>query len=565
MVWYGAYELCLMLILLFGLCVLTAGWGRLVAGALGLLTDKVWYPDNLWLGLICITLVLSFAHFFIPISWPMRCGVILVGLIGLSRTKDLYAQTALVFNQIRSHPWFLVCFSVCLTMLCLKALQAPRNFDSALYHFQSMRWLGEYSIVPGLGNLHGRLAFNQSYFNLLAFLNIQPLGSKSYSTAGVFVTLLCIGSLGRLYLELSVGRVWVIASLMLGIALSFEQLPSPTPDIAVALLQIQIFICLISLFNANQTNAGLNLTRFVLTIFLACFIFTVKISGLFFAVAAIAIVLPLAQWRLQPTRMVLIKTGVLGIGFVGVHLARSYVLSGTPLFPSTFGAIWSLPWAMLPANVNGEASWIYSWARMPGAEPSVVLGNWNWLSPWWGRLPKSFVYVLSGSLLMLLLNLLLLTRSYRVGRVLLTHALYLPLVLAMIFWFFTAPDYRFLGALPTLLVALGGWLILLNLHVLLPVSQTSFLKLTVPSAFIAQACAAAIILNFIGVRSLTLNVPQHLPAIAGPIERINSGQIFYQPQDGLCWDSALPCTPFVYPHLKLLEPESGVAAGFTLK
>ena len=75
----------------------------------------------------------------------------------------------------------------------------------------------------------------------------------------------------------------------------------------------------------------------------------------------------------------------------------------------------------------------------------------------------------------------------------------------------------------------------------------------------------SIILNFIGVRSLTLNVPKHLPSVVGPIEKMNSGQIFYQPQDGLCWDSALPCAPFVYPHLKLLAPESGVVAGFTLK
>lgn len=134
MVWYGAYELCLMLILLFGLCVLTSGWGRLVAGASGLPTDKVLYPDNLWLGLICITLALSFAHFFILISWPMRCGVILVGLIGLSRTKDLSKQTALVFKQIRSHPLVLVCFSVGLTMLCQGASSPSYTLTLSFWH-----------------------------------------------------------------------------------------------------------------------------------------------------------------------------------------------------------------------------------------------------------------------------------------------------------------------------------------------------------------------------------------------------------------------------------------------
>ena len=39
------------------------------------------------------------------------------------------------------------------------------------------------------------------------------------------------------------------------------------------------------------------------------------------------------------------------------------------------------------------------------------------------------------------------------------YALYLPLVFGLTFWFSTAPDARFLGAIPELSIVLGGWLL----------------------------------------------------------------------------------------------------------
>ena len=40
------------------------------------------------------------------------------------------------------------------------------HFDSGLYHAQAIRWIEEYGVVPGLANLHCRLAYNSSAFIL---------------------------------------------------------------------------------------------------------------------------------------------------------------------------------------------------------------------------------------------------------------------------------------------------------------------------------------------------------------------------------------------------------------
>ena len=49
------------------------------------------------------------------------------------------------------------------------------HYDSDLYHAQSIRWMEEYGIVPGLGNLHERFAYNSSFFALSALYSLKFL------------------------------------------------------------------------------------------------------------------------------------------------------------------------------------------------------------------------------------------------------------------------------------------------------------------------------------------------------------------------------------------------------
>mgnify|MGYP003412875850 FL=1 len=49
------------------------------------------------------------------------------------------------------------------------------HYDSDLYHAQSIRWIEEYGIVKGLGNLHVRLAYNSSIFAVSALYSMKFL------------------------------------------------------------------------------------------------------------------------------------------------------------------------------------------------------------------------------------------------------------------------------------------------------------------------------------------------------------------------------------------------------
>lgn len=64
------------------------------------------------------------------------------------------------------------------------------HYDSDLYHAQSIRWIEEYGVVPGLGNLHERFAYNSSFFALSALFSMKFLcGTSMHTMSGFF----CVG------------------------------------------------------------------------------------------------------------------------------------------------------------------------------------------------------------------------------------------------------------------------------------------------------------------------------------------------------------------------------------
>lgn len=64
------------------------------------------------------------------------------------------------------------------------------HYDSDLYHAQSIRWIEEYGIVPGLGNIHVRFAYNSSFFALSALYSMRFPGGQPLHAVNGFLALL---------------------------------------------------------------------------------------------------------------------------------------------------------------------------------------------------------------------------------------------------------------------------------------------------------------------------------------------------------------------------------------
>ena len=62
-------------------------------------------------------------------------------------------------------------------------MESVSNLDSVGYHLSNIKWVNEYPIVGGLGNLVTGFANNNSWFLFVAFLNFFPIINNGHVIA----------------------------------------------------------------------------------------------------------------------------------------------------------------------------------------------------------------------------------------------------------------------------------------------------------------------------------------------------------------------------------------------
>jgi hypothetical protein len=554
------------------LFLIFAGLGLLVRRAFGL---SIHCAENyllcFWTGWAIVIAILQVWHLFLPIGWPAFAVISLVGIAGLLwNAHDIWRwiRTKSTRKLILGSFLFIVA-----VWLAQRAMMPPLAYDSGLYHLNAVRWAASYPIVPGLGNLHGRLAFNSAYFLYVAMLEIGPWIGRSHHLANglLFWVLFAQILLSGLNL-LDVRDGWQtkdIFHVLLLPPIIFQSLDinvsSPTPDTAIFILGIVLTSQLLNLFSQKDSSSKKIKYDLLVIILIVCIGITVKLN---FAVlggvsALLAFLFWFARYRDDQiqARKTLAWTALCMVAIILPWMIRGVILSGYIAYPSTIGAF-PVAWRIPREAAIDEANWIRSWARAPGIHWNQVLGNWNWFKPWAYNILKNYFNVtipllltIGSSLLIFPLRLVKIRKSQTIQWAILT-----PSLANLAFWFMTAPDPRFAGA--------SFWILGAG-AVALAIDRIKQLKRTTLSS--ATLCLS-LILCMIPFRHMTLyyGPGEDHGFHATPRSELTtfvtrSEVLLYTPQEGdQCWDAPLPCTP--YPNADLrLRRQGNLGSGFLLE
>jgi hypothetical protein len=535
-----------------------------------------------WLGWGASLTVLVSWNFLWPVGWPalvFLCGLGALGWLANAAPLGRLLRGCLV-SRVRCS-LFLLLLSGIMVYGAFQALDEVKVGDTGLYHLGSVRWAQAFPVVPGLGNLHGRLAFNQSFLLYGALVDCGPWRGHGQHLANGLLWVVYGAQAGFSLLALftSARPVWYVHAFRVLLfpgpflyLLRHPAVSSFSPNLAVTLLGCILVAELAeALFDVGGEGQRGDFRLFALA-FLACAGVSVKLS--FGAFGGACFVTALAE-RVGRTgllrgRLWLWVGGTAAV-ILGAWMARGVVLSGYVAFPSTvvgFPVEWRVP--------AGEAAemtdWIASWARAPGKHPSEVLGKWDWFVPWLQRVSVPLLVTpLAVCVLGLAVALLLRVRrpvAAREG----PWLLLVPAVGGALFWFVTAPDFRFAGALFWILAATALTLCLRELE--LPRSVPG--RLGGAATVVALALAALVghdpmLRSCRGVvrealhRARTQPGLPPLPGADCTEYATRSGLILYVPVSGdQCWDAPLPCTPYPSPDLRLRRP-GDLSGGFMLE
>jgi len=369
-----------------------------------------------WAGFGLVMGGLLVWHFFLPVNGLALWAFAFVVTASLILERDWFRMVLL--NRLS--PSLVVPVFLFMVWTANHAL-APGGMDDYNYEFQAIRWFHDYRIVPGLGNLHGRIGFNNSHHLLAALLSSGPWsGGVNHIFNGFFVALtFTLFAAALRDLALSRESAWALpGALMISpcVGLVLFGIFGPT----ISTLKADVFLCaataaiavLFIEFAHTPVRDARHLALGATILPVASVLFSVKITSVVFsvtlAISVLTHLLATVGWR---NRVTLSSALVAAMIYCSV-LVRGVLLSGYPLYPSTILAA-NVDWRVPIAQANAERAFITSWAQLRATYETLVTG-WAWI-PTWARstvLTDKFDIVLPLTLALLCVpSLLLSSRS----------------------------------------------------------------------------------------------------------------------------------------------------------
>jgi hypothetical protein len=433
----------------------------------------------------------------------------------------------------------------------------PSQYDTDLYHAQTVNWIKEYSVVPGLGNIHLRLAFNNSWFLLAAFVDVFHFSGKSYHLLNSFFYLVVVASVMSHVVAGCAGKASMssLYALVLILPLIFyvDGINSLSTDVVCNLLVVYLILQTLVLLETTVEPRF-----FYLLLLIVCFGITVKLTLVPFVLLPF-VLLPwlqsqcFADSRLLRFRLFFILTSSTVI-LLAPWIIRGIVQTGYIFWPLPGIDVFSFDWKIPIEYVKREILWIKSWPY--GITPDVFIREntiywlYRWLEDRWVAL--LFTAVLVGIFyLKLMSSQMLLPLSKRLT------ALHLLLSAALLYWLFNAPDIRFgFGIVASYLGMMAASCLLMIMY-----RRQVWLK--------GAGVLTLIVIIWASIHGIANNglVFANLPGYQTyPLEKYSfpSGMevLTTLPPEDRCGDAPVPCIPFHYKRFNLEMRGASFSNGF---
>ncbi|MDE6662672.1 MAG: hypothetical protein K2K46_04930 [Lachnospiraceae bacterium] len=313
------------------------------------------------------------------------------------------------------------------------------HYDTGLYHAQSIRWIEEYGVVKGLGNLHCRLAYNSASFALSALYSMAFVTGQSYHCAAGFFALVLasvclelIDIFKRKYIKPSdFARVMGIYYLVN----IFDEMISPASDYFMVLTAFYIIIRFMDLLEAEETEV----CPYAMLCVLGVFLMTIKLSAALIILLVIKPAVMLIKDKKWKETAFFISMGVL---VAAPFLIRNVLLSGWFVYPFTSIDLFALDWKIPKGIAAYDAKEIQVWGRGYSDVTAYDMPIWKWLPAWFagiGGMDKLFIPAAFFSVIVFIVRIVKHGRTVTRDKLLVEGVV----SLSFIFWLVTSPLIRY--------------------------------------------------------------------------------------------------------------------------
>lgn len=368
--------LCNWLYILITTTCLGYGFSKIVAKILNYKIKKC--ESLIAVGLVIATVYAQFFSLFYKVG--MIANIVLVTvciIICIYFRKEFYKDIKDHFVNISVAKKIVI-----LLLIIFWAYFTSRgymHYDTDLYHAQSIRWIEEYGVIKGLGNVHNRLAYNSSFFAVSALYSMKFLLGQSLHTVNGFMTLLL--SISTLDIMDSFKRKKFVISDYVRIAAIYyltlicDEIVSPASDFAIMCTIFYIVIKWLDLLEKEEKS----IVPYALLCVGGVYAVSLKLTA-----GLVLILLVKPAYMLIKEKRVKEILIYLSMGLIVIlpWVIRNVIISGYLVYPFPELDIFSFDWKIDPNWAAGDAAEIKVWGRALYDAALVDMPIWQWFGNW---------------------------------------------------------------------------------------------------------------------------------------------------------------------------------------
>ena len=331
--------------------------------------------------------------------------------------KSLGVFGAEIIAKLNKQKWKIAAYTVLVFLMAYGTSRGYMHFDTSLYHAQSIRWIEEYGVVPGLANLQLRFGYNSAAFSLTALYSMKGIfGQSLHTTAGFFALLGAVFAMD-LYKIFTEKRIrlsdFVRLGLVFYLSVIFSEMMSPASDYYAQLLLFMILILWLEEDEYQKETEKENPVPYGLICVLIVYAVTIKFSVAVLLLLVLKPAVMLIKGKAGKQIGLFLKSGFLtAVPF----FVRNVIISGWLVYPFAGIDLFDVDWKIPKGQVEYDAAEIGVYGKGLYDVNKKNTPFSEWVLPWFENLKsleKVFVLMTVAAVFVGVIYLL-----YRVAKVL---------------------------------------------------------------------------------------------------------------------------------------------------
>ena len=550
---------------LFGIFVL-----KILSKNLGLNSFDKKLSVSLYLitGLITITVIATFYSLWMKLDIYLHLILFVnAALIVFFLKRDIKEHLSNYFLLIKSNKVLIVVFLSSVLIIDYISILNTTNTDNGLYYATYIEWIQQYHVVPGLGNLHPRLAFNSSWHIAQALFGFPFLG-KSFlfddlnGLLYLWAWLFCLGGISNLLKQKKSLSDFIKAFIFLPILPLYHGFPqiisfnfgsltdfilinehlisSPSADIPAMLICWIVFILFIEKIESGSVYK-FDINSLIIILFSA-YLITIKLSSL--PILLISIFIFLNSFIKKDFKIIL-KIFLLNFSLLFPWLVRNIILSGYLIFPFAGIDLFNFDWKIPKRDAVFHEMIVKTWAiHFQKINFNIVYGMplWKWFPYWYSGITfiqMIMLQIIVVSTFFYLVYIIIKSFKYGFKKYLTWFILGITNVTGILFWISKAPDFRF-GYGFTIFFCVGSIAILI--YFLISIHHKMIIWGII--SYILYINIIYYNYVYIGLQGSALKLPLKIKVNQNlNIQKLKDGTIIYLGPGTDCSSQPIPCTP----------------------